>query len=104
MIEIQPCVIENERFLGILIYLPKCTVRLLMNMKIICLDDSFSVKTVEKRCHVPLISCTSNSFERMLNRPCTEISESARRLGICETMSVKEAILCAFQKDGLKDS
>ena len=97
MIEIKPLIIEKERCLGILIYLPKCTVRMIMNMKIICLDDSFDLYAIEKRCPVPLIGCASASFDKMLDDRCTAVSDQARALGINEMMNVKEAIACAVQ-------
>ncbi|MBP3399278.1 MAG: hypothetical protein J6K75_05930 [Erysipelotrichaceae bacterium] len=98
MIEIKPWMIGDERFLGVLIYLPKVTMRMLVNMKMICLDECFNLHQIEKRCSVPLIRCSSGSFEKMMNQPCKEISVSAKNLGIHESMSVKEAVACVFQQ------
>ena len=97
MIEINPVLIDQHRFLGVQIYLPKCTLRLLFNMKVICLDESFDVKSIEKKCLIPLIGCKRGSFEEMVESSCIQISDSALKTGAEYSMSVKEAIICVFQ-------
>ena len=97
MIEINPVLIDQHRFLGVQIYLPKCTLRLLFNMKLICLDESFDVKSIEKKCSVPLIGCKRGTFEEMIESSCIQISDLAINAGAVCSMSVKEAIACVFQ-------
>ncbi|MBE6108000.1 MAG: DUF1805 domain-containing protein [Erysipelotrichaceae bacterium] len=99
MIEINPMMIDQKRFLAIEIYLPKYTMKMLFNMRIICLDECFDIEVIEKRCFVPMVCTMKGSFEQMLNQPCTKVSKSALQLGIIPSMRVKEAILCAFQKE-----
>lgn len=96
MIEITPVMIAQERFLGIRIYLPKCTLRLLMNMKLICVDEYFDLEKLQRKCSVPLIQCQSAEFEQMSEHRCLCCSKSAEMMGIDKSMSVKEAVQCVF--------
>ena len=98
MIEITPVVVNENRFLGLVIHLPKCTMRLLFNMKLIVLDSCFDLIEIERKCPVPLIQCSSSYFEKMLNENIIQYSERAYSLGIRNEMKVKEAIECVFSQ------
>ena len=39
MIEITPVLLEGQRFLSVQMYLPKCTLHLLLNMNLMILDS-----------------------------------------------------------------
>lgn len=95
MIELNPMMIEEVRFLSIQMHLPKCTMRILFNMKLICFDDCFDIKTIEKRCPIPMVSVAKSNVEQMLKQQCTVVSASASQAGITTSMTLKEAIVCA---------
>ena len=96
MIEITPVLVLQQRFLGIQMYLPKCTMHVLFNMNLIILDQHFDLNAIEKKCPVPVIQCTSISFDSMLNQNIMKSSDKAVEYGITDAMSVKEAIACIF--------
>lgn len=98
MVEINPVVLEEERFLGIRIFLPKCTIRLLFNMKLVIVDQNFHVSALEKKCLVPVVSCTFCELEKLTEQRCMDCSIHAMQLGMTSSMSVKDAIRCAFSK------
>ena len=98
MIEITPVVAEGQRFLGVCIYLPKCTMHLLLNMNLMILDSYFDMNVLEKKCPVPMIQCTSIRFDSILEQNISKVSEKAAEYGIITDMNVKEAIVCAFSQ------
>ena len=96
MIEITPVVLGENRFLGIVVHLPKCTMRMLFNMKLIVIDQHFSLCEIEKKCSIPLVRCRSLRFEHLNNENVLEYSGTAGQFGIQDHMNVKEAITCVF--------
>lgn len=104
MIEITPVIHEEIRFLGIKMYLPKCTLRCLFNVKLIILDERFDLKQIEQKCPVPLVQCKSCVFEHVFEQKITAFSESAELDGINKEMNVKEAITCIFSEKKQSES
>ena len=98
MVEIVPVVKDEVRFLGIAVYLPKCTMRMLFNREIMIVDSCFDVKAMEERCSVNIIQCMSGSFEKMFEQTVLCVSKGAMNDGIHPGMSVKEAMECVFSQ------
>ena len=96
MIEITPVVLNENRFLGIVVYLPKCTMRLLFNMKLIVTDRCFNLNEIEKKCPIPIVQCASLHFDHLDYENVLKCSKVAVQLGIQPHMAVKEAIGCVF--------
>ena len=90
MIEITPVLLEGQRFLGVQMYLPKCTLHLMI------LDSYFDLAVLEKKCPVPMIQCSSIRFDMILSQNVSKISDKAHECGIVSGMNVKEAITCVF--------
>ena len=96
MIEITPVLLEGQRFLGVVMYLPKCTMHLLLNMKVLILDSYFDLDVLEKKCPVPMIQCASIRFDTILSQKISKVSDKAYEYGMIAGMNVKEAIACVF--------
>ncbi len=98
MIEITSVIASEQRFLGIRMYLPKCTMNLLFNMNLIIFDQHFDMTLIEKKCPIPMIQCKSISFDSVSHQMIMKCSGHACRHGIMTSMSVKEAIACVFSQ------
>ncbi len=96
MIEITPVLLEGQRFLGVQMYLPKCTLHLLLNMNLMILDSYFDLAVLEKKCPVPMIQCSFIRFDMILSQNISKVSDKAHECGIVSGMNVKEAITCVF--------
>ncbi len=98
MIEITPVLLEGQRFLGIVMYLPKCTMHLLLNMNLMILDSYFDLTVLEKKCLVPMIQCAPFRLNAILCQSVSKVSDKAHEYGIVSGMNVKEAIACVFSQ------
>ena len=98
MVEIVPVMQSDVRFLGIVLYFPKCTMRMLFNRKLMILDSCFDIQTMSEKCPVSMIQCSSGNFETMFDSRVLRISQNTLKTGIQTGMKVKEAIECIFSQ------
>ena len=98
MIEITSVLLEGQRFLGVQMYLPKCTLHLLLNMNLMILDSYFDLDILEKKCPIPMVQCESIKFDMILSQNVSKVSDKAHEYGIVSGINVKEAITCVFLK------
>ena len=98
MVEIVPVLHRDVRFLGIVLYFPKCSMRMLFNRKLMIVDSCFDIEAMAEKCPVYMIQCSSGSFETMLEGSIIEISRPEVKSEIQIGMTVKEAIDCVFSQ------
>ncbi len=96
MLEIKRMKISEFSFIGILIYLPKITLRIIYSSKLIIFDECFNINFIESKCKIPLIQTSGNTFNEMLDN---NIGYKSPNLDyINEFIKTKEAIVMICEK------
>ncbi len=96
MLEIKRMKISEFSFIGILIYLPKITLRIIYSSKLIIFDECFNINFIEINCKIPLIQTSGNTFNEMLEN--NIVYKSPNLDYINEYIKTKDAIVMICEK------